>query len=104
MNRPLPRADCRRRSPDERRAPGPGGTVLGAGGLVGGTAAPARQRRLGHRCATFGPRFVHAATAWRVGQSRRDGPIMQESRREAGKPATAVPGGPGRKEVFDAIC
>jgi hypothetical protein len=59
--------------------------------------------RFGHRCATFGPRSYTRRRLGMVGQSRRDGPIMQESRPEAGKPATAVPGGPGRKEVFDAI-
>jgi hypothetical protein len=72
-------------------------TAPGARRLVRGTAAGASQTRVGHCCATFahvrsrgdglacGPRLAGI------------GPVRKESRPEAVKPATAVPGGPGRE-------
>jgi hypothetical protein len=58
MNRSLPRGDCRRRIPDPRRPSRRGRAVPGTGGLVGGVAAVASEPRVGHCCATFGPRWI----------------------------------------------
>ena len=51
-------AGTRTWKPASRRAPGRRGALLGAGGLVGGIAAAASALRVGHRCATFGPRWL----------------------------------------------
>jgi hypothetical protein len=58
MNRALPRGDRGRGGPTSRWASRRAGTVPGAGGLVAGTAAAASGPRIGHRCATFGPRWL----------------------------------------------
>jgi hypothetical protein len=54
MNHPMPRGDFRHRSADPGRPYRFGGPVPGAGRLVGGTAATASQRRVGHPSRTFG--------------------------------------------------
>jgi hypothetical protein len=80
VNRPLPPGDRGLRDTDARRKSGPGGIVRGPGRLVGGAAAVASELRVGHCCATFGPRSflrrglgVSAKTCsdfWRVGRNR----------------------------------
>src|ERR1019366_8012119 len=97
MNRPLPPGDRGRGIATPRRASRRAGTVPGAGGLVAGTAAAASDPRIGHRCATLGPRLlqwgwlgVSANAAVTTGRGR-------VSRPEAKKPATPLPGGPERR-------
>src|SRR4051794_21099374 len=75
---------------------GHGGAVLGAIGLVGGTATVAGESRVGHHCVTFGPRWllprwvgVAAKAAVTGAQGRR------VSRPEAEK---SVAAGAGRAE------
>src|ERR1035437_1806749 len=57
MNRALPPGDHGQLNPNPRRPPGSVGVVLGLGGLVDGVAAIARESRVGHGGATFGPRW-----------------------------------------------
>jgi len=56
MNRPLPAGDRRHPDGDPRGESRSGRALSGPAGLVGGTAAAARQPRSGHCCATFGQR------------------------------------------------
>ena len=104
MNRALLRGGRRRRSPIRAGHPDLPGRCRALADWCG-TQASASQIRNGHRCVTFGPRSfarrrrgvsARAAVTW-AGSGK-------ESRPEAEKPATAVPGGPGRKEAFDATC
>ena len=80
---------------------------MAVGGLAGWGAELQlcqRRRTVGPCCATFGPRSLArrrlgvSAKGWRALTGRR------ELGAEVEKPATAVPGGLRRKEVFDAIC
>jgi hypothetical protein len=56
MNRALPPRDCGCRILAPGRPSGLARAVPGALGLVGGVAAVASESRVGHCCATFGPR------------------------------------------------
>src|ERR1035441_2153161 len=99
MNRALPPGDHAHRSPDPRRSPGHRRLVawcLRTGRRnCGYCDADEEWPPLRHAWLTF----AFAATAWRVGQRCRDlGRSGRDSRPDAEKPATAVPGGPGRKE------
>ena len=102
MNRTLPPGDCGHRSRNTRWQSGPARTLPRAFGLVWGVAAAASPARLSHGCATFGPRSLR----WRrVDVSANTGVTWQDAQElgpEAGKPAAAVPGGPGRGQVSDA--
>jgi hypothetical protein len=93
MNRPLPRGDCRRRSPDPGWESGPSGLVPGPGRLVGGVAAATSGPRIGYRCATVGPRSLRqhrlgvsakAATA-RAPGAQESKPTKKARRAEAGR-------------------
>jgi hypothetical protein len=60
VNQRLPPGNRGHRSPTSCWASRRGRTVPGAGGLVGGIAAAAGEPRIGHRGATFGPRWLLA--------------------------------------------
>src|ERR1700694_3082233 len=94
----MPQRDRRDRGSNPRRESRSPGALMGALRLVGGIEAAASPTRNGHRCATVGPRAFVA----RVGQSTLG------RAPEVGRPATAAPGGPGRRRglklVVDVVC
>jgi hypothetical protein len=98
MNRSLPPGDCGNRRPASGGALGPAGIMPGAGGLGGGIATAAGELGLGHRCATFGTRWLlphgmgaSAKAAATGAQGRR------LSRQEVEKPAATQAGRAGGK-------
>jgi hypothetical protein len=94
MNRALPPGDYGYRSSTPSRPSGSARALPGAGGLVGGVAAVAT--RIGHHCATFGPRSFLRRRLDVCGQGCRDlGGAGRNRGQKQKSPPRPEPGGHG---------